>query len=952
MVNESMDITMGEETGAADDAFSSQQSNFARFEPIAGDVLLRRETKRRDALLRRGPVRSGCRDVDEYVLMGGFERGSVVGLSAESEEMGLKIALQALAGELCGDEEVRVMVVTTQPAAVLRPLRDAVKIELRVRGVGEEEGKEKVTACLDRVEVSRVFDLYGLWEALGDLDIPPASPEGGEPLDFGDGGALGLGVSPLSQRQEEEEEEVMAECQRIVLPELKPSRAEVVDSDDEELSPPPPSSSELSELSPPPSSLMSMLATPEERESPEDAEIREDLEDIEDQGDLINFEAFSSQKTADLGPDSEVADGRPEVSQLDEVVVTHDTRMATTPDTLKATKPPTMILITHFSAIMTTLFTGRDRASAHEALKFLSAHLRYLSRNLFSSPLIMLLNSTKSTKSRPATGVTSPAQAAAPEEVYPRQETDEKTGYLGAKPLDPTLCSIFNPPPLDIPGYYDKGLSRRNKPTFGLVFAQLLDLHLLCTQVPSTEEDVERLLALPEEDDGKAIDMTWILEVLLDEMGVWVEGKSHGARQLRDQRWSAIDFRDGRIVEALEEVVKESKGEVRVVGGFGGPRVFTWSGTSAAIDQNENEKDGPAHSRRSWTNIGPQSVYSIIHASKEGHRFADLLGRHPTLLDRLDGRDGEFTVFVPTDDAIDKLHHLDRSDERLWREILEYHVLEGRYDVEALLASGTVPTLLREDGMGTRPQRLRTERDGKEIGVNFYGRLVAMNSKGANGIVYLIDNVLVPPPRHDKLIEMLPKRLSVFSAAMAVTGVGEDLHARNRRGVTVFAPSDDAWDALGDEVKNFLLSDEGTGYLRVLMRYHVVVDEVIYTDSIVDDKVGKGRLRGFPTLLDGAEVFSNTTVTTLDNSDSATINAKKFSVRDVPARDGVVFGSKVSCILSPTEIEEFCCEQLPLGRFMSDAEQANNTIFDFPAHHAGQIYLDQNLVDRVETYSS
>ncbi|TDZ44765.1 Aurofusarin biosynthesis cluster protein S [Colletotrichum trifolii] len=386
-------------------------------------------------------------------------------------------------------------------------------------------------------------------------------------------------------------------------------------------------------------------------------------------------------------------------------------------------------------------------------------------------------------------------------------------------------------------------------------------------------------------------------------------------------------------------------------------RRFTWSGTAAAIDQNENEKDGPAHSRRSWTNIGPQSVYSIIHASKEGHRFADLLGRHPTLLDRLDGRDGEFTVFVPTDDAIDKLHHLDRSDERLWREILEYHVLEGRYDVEALLASGTVPTLLREDGMGTRPQRLRTERDGKEIGVNFYGRLVAMNSKGANGIVYLIDNVLVPPPRHDKLIEMLPKRLSVFSAAMAVTGVGEDLHARNRRGVTVFAPSDDAWDALGDEVKNFLLSDEGTGYLRVLMRYHVVVDEVIYTDSIADDEVGGGRLRGFPTLLDGAEVFSNATITTLDNSDSATINAKKFSRSDlshcVDKHDPLdqIFGSKVSYVLSPKEIEEFFCEQLPLGRFMSDSEQANNTIFDFPANHAGQIYLDQNLVDRVETYS-
>lgn len=34
-----------------------------------------------------GPCRSGCEDLDNYVLLaGGFERGSVVGISAEDED--------------------------------------------------------------------------------------------------------------------------------------------------------------------------------------------------------------------------------------------------------------------------------------------------------------------------------------------------------------------------------------------------------------------------------------------------------------------------------------------------------------------------------------------------------------------------------------------------------------------------------------------------------------------------------------------------------------------------------------------------------------------------------------------------------------------------------------------------------------------------------------------------
>lgn len=72
---------------------TSQASSHFPLEPVSAAVLCSRETKRRDAAVARGRVRVGSREVDEEVLGGGFERGSVVGLSSESEQMGILVSL-------------------------------------------------------------------------------------------------------------------------------------------------------------------------------------------------------------------------------------------------------------------------------------------------------------------------------------------------------------------------------------------------------------------------------------------------------------------------------------------------------------------------------------------------------------------------------------------------------------------------------------------------------------------------------------------------------------------------------------------------------------------------------------------------------------------------------------------------------------------------------------------
>lgn len=73
----------------------SQASSHSPLDPVSGATLFEQERRRRDGLKERGNCLTGCRELDHEVLLGGFERGCVVGLSAEEEEVGLLVSLHA-----------------------------------------------------------------------------------------------------------------------------------------------------------------------------------------------------------------------------------------------------------------------------------------------------------------------------------------------------------------------------------------------------------------------------------------------------------------------------------------------------------------------------------------------------------------------------------------------------------------------------------------------------------------------------------------------------------------------------------------------------------------------------------------------------------------------------------------------------------------------------------------
>lgn len=204
--------------------------------------------------------------------------------------------------------------------------------------------------------------------------------------------------------------------------------------------------------------------------------------------------------------------------------------------TLSSGAIPDFILICGFSSLLTSLFAQRQRDAAHSSLSLFSAQLRFLARSLPSRPLIILLNSTTLEQE----AVQSSMYALNEPSLVSDSRTKQQRG------LDPTLNSIFNPPPT----YMACGRRlRQRKPKFGLIFSQLLDVHLLCSQLPSAKEDAESALAQTQTNSHmSSLRQDTIIEVLFDSIGKWQPGHGH---KHREQLWVAVDSSNGAIKNRL-----------------------------------------------------------------------------------------------------------------------------------------------------------------------------------------------------------------------------------------------------------------------------------------------------------------------------------------------------------------------------------------------------------------
>lgn len=159
-------------------------------------------------------------------------------------------------------------------------------------------------------------------------------------------------------------------------------------------------------------------------------------------------------------------------------------------------------------------------------------------------------------------------------------------------------------------------------------------------------------------------------------------------------------------------------------------------GTAVADD------DGSDRGRRDGAS-GDRTIFDVVEASDDFDVLE--LALEETGLDAvLDRDDDQYTAFAPTDAAFgDLLEALDITAEELLaspdlQDILLYHVTEGRRYAASVVRADEIEMLNGDE----------VEVDGTELNDGQAG-IIATDLEASNGVVHVIDGVLLPPAEGD-----------------------------------------------------------------------------------------------------------------------------------------------------------------------------------------------------------
>jgi transforming growth factor-beta-induced protein len=184
--------------------------------------------------------------------------------------------------------------------------------------------------------------------------------------------------------------------------------------------------------------------------------------------------------------------------------------------------------------------------------------------------------------------------------------------------------------------------------------------------------------------------------------------------------------------------------------------------------------------------------------------------------------DGPFTVFAPTNAAFAKLLaqlgvSLDEVNVDDLKDILLYHVVNKRL-FSADLENTSYPTL---NGAGI-------DVNTRDLTINGDVNIIATDIIATNGVVHLIDQVLMPPNESIVDIALNTARFSTLVAALKAADLVGVLQGDGP--FTVFAPNNDAFNKLPAGVLDKLLKPKNKQILKNILLYHVDNKEILSTD--------------------------------------------------------------------------------------------------------------------------
>lgn len=238
------------------------------------------------------------------------------------------------------------------------------------------------------------------------------------------------------------------------------------------------------------------------------------------------------------------------------------------------------------------------------------------------------------------------------------------------------------------------------------------------------------------------------------------------------------------------------------------------------------------------------------------------LTKYPDLVNTLKGN-GQFTVFAPSNAAFTSLltaigqSSIDDIPEDVLRDVLEYHVVSSAAVLSTQLSPGPVKTVGGEDITVST-----------STGIRFNGTVgvVTADVRATNGVVHVIDAVLVPPsisPIVGTIVApaYFNKNFTTLIAAVkaASPSVLTTLLSSSKK--TLFAPTNAAFAAAGITT----LPDRAT--LDAVLTYHVLGAEVLaagITNGSSSAATANGKSIYLSKGTAGVFINGNTKVTTTD----------------------------------------------------------------------------------------
>jgi transforming growth factor-beta-induced protein len=230
---------------------------------------------------------------------------------------------------------------------------------------------------------------------------------------------------------------------------------------------------------------------------------------------------------------------------------------------------------------------------------------------------------------------------------------------------------------------------------------------------------------------------------------------------------------------------------------------------------------------------------TIVDIAIADGRFTTLVAavQAAGLAETLSG-EGPYTVFAPTDEAFAALPEgtLDNlllpENKRQLTDILLYHVVPGK--------------VMASDVAGLDGKMADTALEGKQIAIkvdmgsvylNETTKVIITDIEASNGMIHVIDSVLLPPSEEAAAETMDIVDTAVadgrFTTLVSAVQAAELVDTLKGEGpFTVFAPTDDAFAALPEGTLDTLLLPENKQQLTDILLYHVVPGKVMAADVV------------------------------------------------------------------------------------------------------------------------